>query len=155
MSLTKQIAQHLRQVHFGKNWTWSNLKEHLADITWQQATTQVQDFNTIATLVYHMNYYLRAVSDRLRGNLLSAKHELSFIHAPITSQEDWGNLVEKTWTDAETFATQIEQMPENMLWENISEEYGSYYYNIHGVVEHTHYHLGQIVLLKKLLAPNP
>jgi hypothetical protein len=152
MSLTKQIAQHLREVHFGGNWTWSTMKEHLSGITWQQATTQVQDFNSIATLVYHMNYYLNAVADRLRGNLLSAKHELSFAHAPITSQQAWENLVEKTWTDAETFATQIEQMPESMLWEKISAEYGNYYRNIHGVIEHTHYHLGQIVLIKKLLS---
>lgn len=154
MSLTKQIAQHLREVHFGGNWTWSTMKEHLSDLTWQQATTEVQGFNTIATLVYHMNYYLTAVADRLRGNLLSAKHELSFAHAPIASQQDWESLIEKTWADAETFATQIEQMPESMLWEDITAEYGNYYRNIHGVIEHTHYHLGQIVFLKKMLAQN-
>ncbi len=152
MSLTKQIAKHLREVHIGGNWTWSNLQEHLAGMTWQQATTQVHGFNSIATLVYHMNYYLNAVTDRLQGKPLTAKHALSFIYTPITSQQDWENMVAKTWTDAEAFAAQIEQMPENLLWENISVEYGSYYRNIHGVIEHTHYHLGQIVLIKKLLA---
>lgn len=55
MNLMGQIAKHLKEVHFGVNWTWSNLKDNLADITWQQATTQVYSFNSIATLVYHMN----------------------------------------------------------------------------------------------------
>ena len=151
MNLTGQIAKHLRDLHFGGNWTWSNLKEHLADVTWKQATTQVYSFNTIATLVYHMNYYLNAVSKVLQETPLDSKHELSFDHPQIESQQDWEKLLNKTWADAEIFAKLIEQMPENKLWENISDKYGNYYRNIQGVIEHNHYHLGQIVLLKKIL----
>ncbi len=155
MNLTGQIAKHLRELHFGGNWTWSYLKEHLDVVDWQQATTQVYSFNTIATLVYHMNYYLNAVSNRVQGKPLDSKHELSFDHPPIASQQDWENLLDKTWTDAENFAKLIEEMPESKLWENISDKYGNYYRNIQGVIEHNHYHLGQIVLLKKILAtPN-
>jgi hypothetical protein len=59
----------------------------------------------------------------------------------------------KTWEEAENFATLIEQLPESRLWETFTDEkYGHYYRNIHGIIEHTHYHLGQIVLIKKLLA---
>ena len=58
MNLSQHIAKHLREVHVGKNWTWVNLKETLEGLSWQQATTQVNGFNTIATLVYHMNYYV-------------------------------------------------------------------------------------------------
>ncbi|MEP7141623.1 MAG: hypothetical protein ABI707_02075 [Ferruginibacter sp.] len=55
-------------------------------------------------------------------------------------------------TDAENFACVIEQVPESMLRENLSgEKYGNYYTNIHGIIEHTHYHLGQIVLIKQIL----
>jgi hypothetical protein len=53
MNLTAQIAKHIRDVHFGGNWTCSNLKDNLADVTWQQATTKVRSFNTIVALVYH------------------------------------------------------------------------------------------------------
>lgn len=52
MNLTTQIAKHFREVHFGGNWTTSNLKDHLADITWQQATTKIYSLNTIAALAY-------------------------------------------------------------------------------------------------------
>ncbi len=72
MNLAKQIAKHFRDVHFGGNWTSSNLKDHLAGVTWQQAITQVYSFNTIATLVYHMNYYVSAVLKVLQGNPLDA-----------------------------------------------------------------------------------
>jgi hypothetical protein len=60
--------------------------------------------------------------------------------------------LDKTWKDAETFAGLIERLPESRLGETFADEkYGNYYRNIQGVIEHTHYHLGQIVLLKKLL----
>lgn len=151
MNLTAQLAKHLREVHFGGNWTWSNLKENLTGVTWKQATTKVYSFNTIAILVYHMNYYLNAVSGILQGKPLDSKHALSFGPPKIESEEDWQQLLEKTWADAETFATKIEQMPENRLWENISDKHGNFYRNIQGVIEHNHYHLGQIVLLKKIV----
>lgn len=152
MNLPTQIAKHLREVHFGGNWTASNLKDHLVGLTWQQATTQVYSFNTIALLVYHMNYYIRAVSKVLQGESLDASDKYSFNLPPIESQDDWENLLDKTWADAENFASLIEQLPENTLWEDFSDnKYGNYYRNLHGIIEHTHYHLGQIVLIKKIV----
>ena len=152
MNLTEQIAKHLREVYFGGNWTSSNLKENLADVTWQQATTKVYSFNTIVALVYHMNYFVSAILKVLRGGPLDAKDKYSFDHPTILSQEDWEKLLDKTWTDAENFASLIEKLPESKLWEDFSDKkYGNYYRNIHGIIEHIHYHLGQIVLIKKIL----
>ncbi len=152
MNWTAQIAKHFREVHFGGNWTSVNLKDNLADVTWQQAIAQVYSINTIATLVYHMNYYVSAVAKVLQGGPLDAKDKYSFDHPPIHSQEDWEKLLEKTWTDAEIFAGLIERLPESKLEETfVDEKYGNYYRNIHGIIEHIHYHLGQIVLIKKIL----
>ena len=153
MNLSAHLAKHLREIHFGGNWAGSNLKDNLADITWQQATAQVYSFNTIATLVNHMNYYISAVSKVLEGEALNAKDEYSFEHPPIESPEDWEKMMNRTWNDAEKFANLIEELPEDKLWETFSDEkYGIYYRNIHGIIEHMHYHLGQIVLIKKILA---
>ncbi len=152
MNLAEQIAKLFRDVHYGGNWTSVNLKENLADLTWQQATTKVYSFNTIATLVYHMNYYVSAVLKVLQGEPLNASDKYSFDYPSILSQEDWDKLLDKTLTDAENFASLIEQLPESKLGETFSEEkYGNYYRNIHGIIEHIHYHLGQIVLIKKIL----
>ncbi len=152
MRVTTQIAKHFREIHFGGNWSWSNLKDTLEDVTWQQATTQVYSFNTIATLVYHINYFISGVLNVLQGGQLEIKDKYSFDHPPIGSQEDWEIFLNKVWIDAEDFANLIEQLPEDTLWEFFSEEkYGIYYRNIHGIIEHSHYHLGQIVLIKKIL----
>jgi len=152
MHVTAQIAKHLRDVHFGGNWTASNLKQHLLDLTWQQATTKTPSFNTIVALVYHMNYYVSTIIKVLQGGPLDASDKYSFDHPPISSQLDWENLLDKTWSDAETLAALIEQLPDAKLGENFLDgKYGTWYRNLAGVTEHTHYHLGQIVLIKKML----
>ena len=103
-------------------------------------------------LVYHINYYTSEVLKVLEGEPLVASDKYSFNLPPINNQEDWEKLLNKTWTDAGKFASLIEQLPETMLWEDFSDgKYGNYYRNIHGIIEHTHYHLGQIVLIKKIL----
>lgn len=152
MNLTAQIARHFREVHFGGNWTSVNLKDSLAGITWQQATTKVYSLNTIAALVYHINYYVSAVLKVLEGGPLDAHDKYSFDPPLIQSDEDWEKLLNKTWTDAKKFANLIEQLSESKLENDFSEKkYGSYYRNLHGIIEHTHYHLGQIVLIKKII----
>ncbi|WP_462221201.1 DinB family protein [Ferruginibacter sp.] len=152
MNLTAQIAKHFREIYFGGNWTSSNLKDNLAGVTWQQATTTVYSFNTIATLVYHINYYVSAVLRVLQGEALDASDKYSFNLPPILSQNDWEKLLNKLWSDAENFAQLVEQLPEHKLWEDFTDKkYGNYYRNFHGIIEHSHYHLGQIVLIKKIL----
>ena len=155
MNIATLTAKHFRGIHFGGNWTSVNLKESLVDVDWQMATTSVHSFNTIATLVFHINYYVSAVLKVLEGNPLDASDKYSFTHAPILSQQDWENLLAKVWADAEAFAVLVEQLPDSKLQQVFSDEkYGSYFSNIHGIIEHSHYHLGQIVLIKKILLAN-
>ena len=155
MNLPVQIAKHFRDVYFGGNWTSVNLKETLADVSWIKAVTKVHDFNTIAALVYHMNYYVSAVLKVLQGQPLEASDKFSFDLPSIQSEADWENLLNKTWVEAENFASLVEQLPDNRFSEIFTDEkYGTYYRNMHGIIEHIHYHLGQIVVIKKLLAPD-
>ena len=100
-----------------------------------------------------MNYYVSAVLKVLEGEPLNAMDKYSFNLPSILSREDWEKLLDKTWADTENFARLVEQLPESTLWEDFSDKkYGNYYRNIHGIIEHVHYHLGQIVLIKKLFA---
>ena len=99
-----------------------------------------------------MNYYISAILKVVEGGPLDASDKYSFACPPILSHEDWEKLLDKTWTDAEKFASLVSQLPESKLWEDFSgSKYGNYCRNLLGVIEHTHYHLGQIVMIKKIL----
>jgi hypothetical protein len=152
MSLPSHSAKHFRDVHFGGNWTASGLREVVKDLSWQEATAQVHSFNTIATLLFHVNYFVEALIRVLREEPINASDKLSFAHPPINSQEDLQKMLQKTWDDAETAAQLIEKLPASQFDEVfVDEKYGTYFRNIHGIIEHIHYHLGQIALIKKLV----
>lgn len=152
MLLSSQITKHFKEVFFGGNWTAVNLSDTLKDVTWQQATRKVHSCNTITALVYHIGYYVSAVLKVLQGGSLDAHDKYSFDHPTVRSQADWEALVNKTFADAEQFADLVEKIPENKFGKTfVDEKYGSYYRNLHGIIEHTHYHLGQIVILKKVI----
>lgn len=152
MTISLQIAKHLRDIHFGGNWTSVNLKEQVTGINWQQATTKIYNLNSIAQLLYHINYYVAAQLKVLQGKPLDAHDTFSFYCPPIQSQNDWDKLCNKAFEDANNLANLIEVLPDEQLWQNFEQEkYGNYYRNLHGMIEHCHYHLGQISLIKKII----
>ncbi|MBC9909022.1 DUF1572 domain-containing protein [Chitinophaga varians] len=152
MTTPQQMAKHFRDVHFGGNWTSVNLKDVLTDVDWQMATTPINGLNTIAVLVFHVNYYVDAVLKVLQGGPLQASDKFSFDLPPITSEEDWQRLVNKALVQAESFAGLVERLDEKLLSEDFTDgKYGTWYRNLTGIVEHTHYHLGQIVIIKKMI----
>jgi len=152
MSLTQQTAKHLRDVFFGGNWTTSNVKDTLSDLSWEEALTPIDDFNTIAVLTFHISYYLDAIIDVSEGRPLSLKDELSFDCPQISSEDEWINLQNSIWERVETAASYIEKLNDQQLNDHFfDQKYGTYYRNMHGLIEHTHYHLGQIVILKRMV----
>ena len=67
-------------------------------------------------------------------------------------KEDWDKLLKSVWEHVDTFVKLVEQLPDSKLNETfVHEKYGIYYRNLLGVIEHTHYHLGQIAIIKKLV----
>jgi hypothetical protein len=153
MSVSKQLAKHLRDVHFGGNWSTVDLKTVLSDVTFEQAQAKVYDLNSIFAITFHMDYYLDVLIKVLEKNVLDGKDELSWISEPSKTQEEWESFQQAMWQKAEKAASLIEGFPDEQLTRNfIDPKYGTNYRNIAGVVEHIHYHLGQIVIIKKLLA---
>ena len=149
--ITHELARHIREIHFGNNWSDSDMKMVLKDVTWQQAVaTPIPNANSIAVLVFHMNFYLNYVHKHIQEIKYVFEHEDSFKVPFIESESDWQTLLQKTWADAEAFAQTVEKLPVgDDFYQVIPPNHNSFYKNIHGVVEHNHYHLGQIVLLKK------
>lgn len=152
ISISKQIASHFKQVFFGGNWTSVDFTAELKDVDLVMATTKVKNLNTIARLVFHVDYYIDVTIKVLEGGPLDAHDKFSFDCPEIKNEEDWETLRNKLFRDATTYAGLVEQLPDSKLEEIFClEKYGNYYRNIHGLIEHCHYHLGQIVLIKKLI----
>ncbi|MFP4846206.1 DUF1572 domain-containing protein [Winogradskyella sp. PE311] len=153
MKITQQIANNLHQVYFGGNWTASNFKDSLSDVSLKMATHKVGNLNSILALTFHIHYYLKGAMDGLKTNDLTIKDKFSFNHPILNTDSEWLELQNTIWEEAKAFISIIEDLEESCLDTFfIDEKYGSYYRNLAGIIEHTHYHLGQIVTIKKIIS---
>lgn len=154
METPNQLASRFREVLLDGKWVANtNFQKNLSDLTWLQATTQIGSLNTIALLTFHVNYYLAGLNQVFAGGPLEIRDKYSFDMPPIQSEADWHNMRNELLTHAKTFANHIEQLSEAQLDQPfVDEKYGSYRRNVEGTIEHCYYHLGQISLLRKMVA---
>jgi uncharacterized damage-inducible protein DinB len=154
MKTTEAIARHILDVHTGKNWTEVGITDTLEDVTLDEANRLTPaSANTIATLLYHITFYNEIIEERLQGHDPYINEANGFDMPPLETVADWEKLKEDNLASARRLAKLVNALPAERLHEPILPVDGasSYYKHLHGVVEHTHYHLGQIVLLKNLI----
>ncbi|MCD2259498.1 DUF1572 domain-containing protein [Psychroserpens luteolus] len=151
MKLNEYLVNRLKEILTEGKWVvGTNFKEQIFDLDWNQAIQKIDDFNTIADITFHIHYYIEGVAKVLEGGSLDIKDKFSFDSPPIKSQQDWKNLVNKFCSDSERFIELVKDMDnEKLLSDFIEKKYGNYYRNIDVIIEHTYYHLGQILLIKK------
>ena len=148
-----EIANRFREIILNGTWVANtNYKDQLENLDWKTAVTPIQNLNTIAILAQHIHYYIDGINTVFKGGTLDIKDKFSFDFPPISSTEDWEFFLEKFWSSSEEFASFVEQMSDEKLDQFFADEkYGTYKRNIDAMIEHSYYHLGQIVLIKKLL----
>ncbi len=153
MNIKTKTSNRFREVILDGTWIANtNFKNELEQLDWKFATTKFQDLNTIAILAQHIHYYIKGIKNVFLGGNLEIKDQYSFDFPEINSQEQWNRFLTTFWTDSEEFARLIDEMHEEKLYDPfVNEKYGTYLRNIDGMIEHSYYHLGQIVLLKKIL----
>lgn len=154
MSTSIALATRFREVILNGTWIANtNFKAQLEDTNWEMVTQKISNLNTISILAQHIHYYINGINQVFAGGTLDIKDKYSFDFPPITAQEQWEAFLQRFLKDAERFAQYVEQLSEEQLNADFTNpNYGSYYRNIDGMIEHSYYHLGQIVLLKKLIA---
>lgn len=154
MKNAQGIADRFKEIILNGTWVANtNYKHQLSNLDWKIATSQIKDLNTIAILAQHINYYIDGINNVFKGGTLDIKDQYSFDFPAINSQIEWENFLDKFWANAEKFIFFIEQMPDKKLDEIfVDEKYGTYRRNIEAMIEHSYYHLGQIVLLRKILS---
>lgn len=147
------IANRLREVLLNGHWIANtNYKEQIQSISWQQATRKIDNLNTIADLVYHINYYLAGLLRAFENGKLDISDKYSFDSPEIKSETDWNKLVSDFLSNSEKFADRIEQTEDSLFDKPfIDEKYGTFVRNVEGVIEHSYYHLGQISLIRKIV----
>lgn len=153
MSQKTELSNRLKEIILNGTWIANTNYKHQLDTTsWEKAVEKLPNFNSIAMLTFHIQYYISGILHYFETGNLEIKDQYSFDLPNISTKEDWKNLKNQLYQNTEKLATIIENLTKKEL-QNIfvKPEYGTVQRNIDAMIEHSYYHLGQIVILKKML----
>lgn len=155
MKITSAIAENIIACFEGNNWTDVNVDDTLKDVYWQEAQQiTIASPNTIASLVNHLYYWNYILMQRIKGENPLIPGSNGFDVKELKNEDDWNKLIEETHQSFIQLADAIKNFPEEKLEETYAVGKSYYYKNFQGIIEHAYYHLGQIVILKKLILNN-
>jgi uncharacterized damage-inducible protein DinB len=153
MSEVTRIVDQLRRAFTGEAWHGPAVLEIIEGVTAVQAATRpAHGEHSIWELALHISAWEAAVRARLRGERgeLSAAEDWPAVNA--TSEEAWKQCIERVSQVHEELCAAVSELDESRLDQPIVAGMSSVYVNLHGVIQHSLYHAGQIALLKKSMA---
>jgi uncharacterized damage-inducible protein DinB len=153
MREVERIADQLKRAHEGGAWHGPAVDALLAGVTAAQAAVRpFEGAHNLWELVAHIESWERAILRRLGGDPAQI----------YNTEEDWSRVADATdegWTAAlqrmrETYVALREavlDLDDDELDEPILPNMSTRYVSLHGAVQHTLYHAGQIALVRKWL----
>lgn len=150
---SKQITKRFREIFLDGNWVVStNLYTQISTISWNDVKKQYPNIKSIEEIAYHIHYYIKGILDVLEGGTLSIKDKYSSDFTLSNSELEWKNFVNKYKQDCERFSEILDTMNDvDFQKDFFNHQYGTYLLNINALIEHGYYHLGQIILIKKMM----
>jgi uncharacterized damage-inducible protein DinB len=130
------------------------LFEILEGVTAARAAARpIAHAHTIWDLVLHIAAWDDAVLRRLGGAAMELSDMENFPPVTDTSDAAWRKALAEVRSVHEKLAAAVAALPDSRLDEMVPGKEGAhytFYYMLHGVVQHELYHAGQIALLKKM-----
>jgi uncharacterized damage-inducible protein DinB len=152
MKESQRIVALYQSVYDGNPWIDITILEVVKDIDYNDALKKIRpDFNSIWEIVNHIISWRKNVLQRVQGKILITPNHNYFETVTETSQEDWQNTLKKLEESQQEWIQFLGSF-DKTDFEKIYPNNGmTYYEHIHGIMQHDIYHLGQIVILKKLV----
>jgi uncharacterized damage-inducible protein DinB len=150
MSHLQYLAQSLQDLYDGNPWIEVTFTDHLRRINAQQAIKRFNGSNCIWQIVNHVIYWNQRVLRYLNNEQPEQDGDLPDFYLPENhGEENWQATQHRLEHAVQQLADAIRTFPEDKLYELFPGTTHTAAYYFHGVVEHSAYHLGQIVLLGK------
>ncbi|MGA8028809.1 MAG: DinB family protein [Bryobacteraceae bacterium] len=145
---TINIRDQLRRVYEGPAWLGPSLKEILSNVGEELARRRlISGAHTVWELVLHITAWMRIARERL-SSLQIRDHTEEENWPAVTGS--WQETLDTLEWEERALEEAVRSFPSERLQEPApASEPQSFYILLHGVVQHTAYHAGQIAVLKK------
>lgn len=145
-----RIIDQIEQLHNNKNWVELNLYEVLNGITDDMANLKLPNFNhTIHQIARHLVTDF-VVLKRLQGIDYKSPDEEIWIPAEKLNFK-WTDTVNAIKENKNELIRELQNLSDESLDKPILKDHSSVYENLHGYIQHSYYHFGQIALMKKII----
>lgn len=153
MNETHRINSQLKRAHQGEAWHGPSLRELLADVSHRQAVRKpVANAHGIWELVEHIIAWEEIVRRRLAGEVVTdVPDEINFPVINDASEAAWQATLQRSAISNQALRDGIKECDDAKLEAPVPGMNYTNYFMLHGVIQHTLYHAGQIALLKKLV----
>ena len=153
MNETHRINIQLKNAHQGGAWHGPALNELLMGVTAAQAAQHpVEETHSIWELVNHIAAWEAIVTQRLRGEEVSnVPDEINFPPVTDESENAWQAALQHAAATNQALRDALQAAGDARLNEPAPGKQHTLYFEVHGALQHTLYHAGQITLLKKLV----
>ena len=153
MSGTKRILNHYDGVLNGDAWHGDAVWPVLDNISAEEAAARpIPSAHTIWEIVMHMAFWENVAAQRLAGLRSGLVEELNFPPIPAATEENWRKTLDQLRDSNRVVRQALAKLDANKLDELTAAGKRTFYGEAHGILEHHVYHLGQVVLLKKMQA---
>jgi uncharacterized damage-inducible protein DinB len=150
MTEIERIIDQLNRAFVGEAWHGPAVIEILEGITAQQAAAHpLAGGHSIWELALHITAWTRAVLRRLNGDRAQLTDAENFPPVTDASERAWEVVRESIKQAHEELRSAILLLDDSRLDQPIIEGMSSVYVTLHGVIQHSLYHAGQIAILKK------
>lgn len=148
-----KIQLLLQEIANGNNWTGVKpIQKILQDIDNAKAIRYINENHlNIAELVAHLSCWNKVITHRLDNENYQPSKEEDFPTINKINDEEWNELKNTFLTSFDILINKLSEKSDDILDKPIFDGGTSAYRNLHGQIAHIHYHLGQIVLLCKIL----
>lgn len=146
-----RIADQLHFGYAGPAWHGDHITKVLADVQVEQLASALPNSHSIAEIIEHMIAWRVFVIKNMQGEVYDiTKDAVNFPKAEQMDVAYWQDLQARLEKSQAQLLGLIRSWPDEKLWETVPGRKYTFYILLHGIVQHDLYHLGQIVLLKKL-----
>ena len=146
-----QRLSKLLQDHFnGDPWIDVQILDSLKGLTAKDAAREIHGLNSIWQIVQHMACSRETILERLSGKNLPAPAHNYFMAIEDTSAKAWEDAIRKLEASQKKWLGYLSAEIPDPDGKPVAGAY-SRYELIQGILQHDAYHLGQIILIRKML----
>ena len=151
MGELKRLKKIINDGYDGNPWLDVTVTDTLNDVSAERALKKIGDHNSIWEIVNHMIEWREVLWKKVNGEKVFVTNTNFIEEISDSSEKQWKQTlkrVEKSQKNILSFLTKLKDLDYDKTYPNGHTSYE----HLLAIIQHDAYHLGQIVLLKKLIS---